>query len=260
MVKKLLLVLSLLIAFCALTVQAGQYASLGGKFKISYPDDWTLLDYNYVDSVLFDGRPGKYEAVFAPSGAQDFTASGWVVLTVDLFGTSTQHIIDSSLDIWKRALKLDVRKYSPEESFTAVWKSKEIAYWPKDSLAALCNDPDVTLNEHVRNQLVVKFFERGSANFYFYGPDSLWDAMQPKVQLIVGSFTTINYESALPHDEITIVDSAQFTSRTTPASSESTGKRGFSFAIYGGSAVAIIIIALAARRHRGRKYGQRSNS
>jgi hypothetical protein len=260
MVKKLILVVALLMALCAMAAQAGQYASLSGKFKISYPDDWTQLDYNYVDSVLFYGKPGKYEAVFAPSGAQDFTASGWVVLTIDQFGASTQHIIDSSLDIWKRALKLDVKEYGQNESFEAVWKSGEIGYWPKDSVAGLCNDPDVTRNEHVRNQLVVKFYERGSANFYFYGPDSLWDALKPEVTSIIGSFTTIDYESALPHDQVKIVDSAQFTSRTTPTSSESTGKRGFSFAIYGGSAVAIIIIALAARRRRNRKYGQRSNS
>jgi hypothetical protein len=259
--------LQLLLPFLALTILGlaspgypAKYVSLGGQFQMTYPDDWQQLDYDYVDSVLFGGQMGRYEAVFAPKSADHFTAAGWLVLTTDLTGQFSQKMIDSALVLWSQSIGGEVKKYGPTDDFTTLWRPVEVSYWPKGGIASMYSDPQVTRNEHVRNQLVIRFIPKGTANFYFYAPDSLWSGLQPTIQSIIRSFSTENIAEALPHEQVKLVDSASFNQREGGKPLDGKPNAKFGVAIYGSSAIVVIIIALAARRARQRRSEKSSKS
>jgi hypothetical protein len=261
--QKLKLLLPLAFLTLILLVSPGnatRYVSLGGQFQMTYPDDWRQLDYDYVDSVLFGGQMGRYEAVFAPKSADNFTAAGWLVLTTDLTGQFNPKMIDSALVLWSKSIGGEVKKYGAADQFTTLWRPVEVSYWPKGGIASMYSDPQVTRNEHVRNQLVIRFIPKGTANFYFYAPDSLWSDLQPTILSIINSISTENIAEALSHDQVKLVDSASFSQREGGKPLDGKPNTKFSFVIYGSSAIVVIIIALAARRARQRRSEKSSKS
>jgi hypothetical protein len=99
--------------------------------------------------------------------------------------------------------------------------------------------------------LAVKFFEHGTANFYFYAPDSLFGQVKPVFQSILTSFSTENLQAAMPKEELRLADADKLKSG---APGEGGTKR--KTAIGGGAIVVILIAAMAARRRRQRQAEQ----
>lgn len=248
--KLLLTVLSCYLVLAAQPLLAGQFATFNGKFRIAYPDNWKQLDYKFVDSVLFNGNSYPYEGVFAADTALAVNKEDYLILTVDTVGPLTQHKIDSTIESWRQSLGAEIKKYGADEDFTTLWRPVEVSYWPKSGFVSIYTDPKITEGDHTRNQLVIKFYERGTANFYFYGPDSTWASFQPIIKSIISSFSTENVEAALPHEKVKVVDVSDIKSRSDGSSTES--KRTPLFIIAGSVVVVLlaIIVALRARRKK----------
>jgi hypothetical protein len=247
------LIIAALVCYAALAAQpsvAGQFATLNGKFRIAYPDDWKQLDYRLVDSVMFNGNPYPYEGVFAPDSPAVINQEDYLILTVDTTGPLDQHKLDSTIENWAKTLGAEVKKYGAAEDFTPIWRPVEISYWPKSNLACIYTDPKITEGDHTRNQLVVKFYQRGTANFYFYGPDSSWSDFQPIIKSIVNSFSTENIEAALSHGQVKVVDLNEIKSRSDGSSTESKLTPRL---IIAGSAVVVLLAIIVALRARRRK-------
>jgi hypothetical protein len=233
----------------AQSLVAGQFASLNGKFRFSYPDDWHQLDYRLIDSALFGGKTYNYEAVFAPTNAATFEDGDYLVLTVDNGERYSPAKIDSTLELWKKTLAGEIKNYGPSAEFTPLWRPVEVSYWPKGQIASVYTEAKITTGDHTRNQLVVLFSELGSANFYFYGPDSTWSGFQPIITSIIKSYSTENVESALPHQQVKVVDAEKLKEGSSPLSANS--KYTSSFVIFGSAAVVLIIFfAIRARKKR----------
>ncbi len=245
-------ILCLLVIAGAQATRAGQFVSLNGKFQITYPDNWEQLDYRIVDSALFGGRPFAYEGAFAPKSSPLFLLGNYLVVTVDTVGPSTQHQIDSMLSSWGATLGAATKTYGPAEDFAAFWRPVEVSYWPVSRLASVYTETKPIQGQHTRNQLVVKFYDRGTVNFYFYGADTAWTTFQPIIESVVKSFTTENIQSSLSHDQVKVVDAEQLQSRSD-GSSASTGISR-SVIIYGSIAVLLIlifVIRVALRKKSG---------
>lgn len=238
--KILFFVILMVLTLGVVSAQAGQFVSLNGKFEIMYPDNWRQLDYREVDSTLFGGKPYEYEGAFAPKSSIIFLLGDYLVITVDTVGRYSQHQADSMLSSWGTTLGAAVKKYGPADDFKPVWNPVEVSYWPKTNLASVYTDTKATEGQHVRNQLVIKFYDRGTVNFYFYGPDSTWSTFQPSIASVVNSFSTEDLQKVLSHDKVKVVDAEQLKSR----SDGSTASPGLSrsLRIYGTIAILLILI------------------
>lgn len=252
MKKSVFLVLIFTLALGLASAQAGQFVSLNGKFQLNYPDDWQQLDYRTVDSALFGGKQYGYEGAFAPKSATLFLMGDYLVVTVDTVGSLNQHQTDSMLSSWAATLGAAVKRYGPAEDFAAFWRPVEVSYWPKSGLASVYTDTKVAEGQHTRNQLIIKFYDRGTVNFYFYGPDSTWSAYEPVIASVVNSFSTENVEASLPHQQVKVVDAKQLEERSDGSSAPSGISR--SVTIYGSIAVVLILIFVirVALRKKGR--------
>ena len=52
----------------------------------------------------------------------------------------------------------------------------------------------------------MKIYDKGIANFYFYSPDSVYQAGKAVFSDIVASFSTDNIEEAMPREDLKMAD------------------------------------------------------
>jgi hypothetical protein len=199
------LVLTLLIP----GLQAKTYLSLSGQFHITYPDDWEQIDFNTVDLFLArseaDPSIYEYDAVLAPSSSSPFFAGDYLILTIDTVGELTSGELDSVLNEFSESFQAGITDL-PLSNAMADLKSNAPSYDVESKVITVLNDILLGQETVKKNLVMVKFYEKGVANFYFYSTDSLFETSKHVFQNIVASFSTENLDAALPREDVKVAD------------------------------------------------------
>lgn len=231
--------------------QAGTYVSLNGGFHVTYPEDWYQVDYRTVDFYLSQGGSKRviynYEVALAPKALMQWNAGAYMMLTIDSIPNMTPKQVDSVLENLAASVDRPINKNHPGMTFDAGWRPLEVAYWSDQKVGAVSIEPDVQSGDHTRTLVVLKFCPVGTANFYFYAPDSVWEASKAAFAGIMASFSTENIEKALPRETLKVADPNRL--KEEPVS------KGLpkSAVPVGGGIIVVLIAILAARRRRAKK-------
>ena len=231
--------------------EAGHYVSLNGGFHVTYPEDWYQVDYRTVDYHLSQGGSKRviynYEVALAPKASPQWNAGAYMMLTIDSIPNMTPKQVDSVLQNLSASIDRPVNKNHPGMTFDAGWRPLEVAYWPDQKVGAVSIEPDVTAGDRTRTLVVLKFCPVGTANFYFYAPDTVWEASKAAFAGIMASFSTEDIEKALPNETLRVADPNRL--------KEEPVKKGLPTAfipIFSGLIVVFIAI-IAAHRRRAKK-------
>jgi len=233
-----------IVAAASGTAETQTYVSLKGGFYITYPDDWAQVDYWLVDAYLLRNRMDTavldYEAAFAFKDAPHFFSGNYLILTVDTVGELKDWEIDSVLIELVRSFGRRVR-HSPTADFLANLEPNLPNY---DTLAKTVTILNETSEQQVlkKSLLMMKFYERGIATFYFYSPDSLFETSKSLFEQIVASLSTENVEDALPKEQLKVADLED-----PEGVHEDENKKSKKIYLYIGAALVLLIVVLIRR-------------
>jgi len=191
------------------TVFAEAFVSFNGRFHFSYPDTWMQIDYMTAEYYLTQGEPNKevdFEAVFSVKETLVLFQGQYLILTVDTIGSLTPQQIDSVVVATATEFKRPVREVSSEAFLVASSRDSLLFDRTNGLLAAETEVPGDNIGTRT-NLLVMKFYERGIANFYFYAPSAEYSLGLPDYRQMVMSFSSENLEEALGRDSVKIADS-----------------------------------------------------
>jgi hypothetical protein len=190
------------------TVTADTFVSFNGQFHFSYPDTWMQIDYMTAEYYLTRGKPDQevdFEAVFSVRETTVLFQGQYLILTVDTVGNLTPEQIDSVVAVTADEFGLPVKEVS-SESFLAASSRDSIQYDRASGILAVETEvPGDNTGSRI-NLLVVKFYERGIANFYFYAPLTEFSLGLPAYREMVASFSTENIGAALGSDPVRVAD------------------------------------------------------
>lgn len=241
------LLAAVLMSAMVLTADAKSFVSFNGKFHITYPDTWEQIDYRSVDFHLSQSNPNpellQYEAVFSPTSERPFYDQPYLLLTVDTMGELVGSERDSAIASIARGFSGKVDSLISGDLFADL-RPDTPKYDPQSRMLAVqteIHEGRVTVK---RNLLVIRFYEQGLANFYFYTPDSLWQKALPEFAQIARSFTVGALQAATPKESVKVAD----LEREDPAASKPR-----SWLPFGGAFIVIIIAIMVAVRRRRRQ-------
>ena len=243
--KTIIRVLLLIIVLAASGAAETQtYVSLRGGFYIAYPDDWVQVNYWLVDAYLLRNKADTplldYEAAFAFKDAPHFFSGEYLILTVDTVGELKEWQIDSVLIELAGAFGRLV-KYNPVSDFLADPEPSVPSYDTVTQTVTILNE--IPEQQALKmNLLVMKFYERGIATFYFYSPDSLFETSKSLFERIVASFSTENVEDALPKEQLKVADL-----ENAEGVYENENKKSKKIYLYVGAALVLLIVVLIRR-------------
>lgn len=242
------LVPAVLLAFgLAVAASAGTYVSFDGHYTITYPDTWSQVEFQRVDTYLqglgVDRSAFAYEAVFAPSASPVFHEGTYAILTLERVGQLSVAQIDSVLKSIQDSFGQVVVR-SPGVGLDSMMTSLLPQYDDQIRTLTLITEPNAQDINPKRTLLATKFFEHGIVNFYFYAPDSTWAQDRVTFANILTSFTTENPEAALPVETLKVVD---------PKELQDESKTRNRLPFYGGGGALAIVLILVARRLRRRR-------
>lgn len=237
---------------------AGSYVSLNGNFRIAYPEDWYQVDYRTVDYYLSQGGSKRviynYEVALAPKSSQPWNAGAYMMLTIDSIPNMTPKQVDSILENLAASTERPVNSNHPGLTFDAAWRAQEVAYWPDQRVGSVAIEPDIRNGDHTRTLVVLKFCPIGTANFYFYAPDTAWEASQAAFAGMLASFSTEDIQNALPKETLKVADANRL-----KEDSKSDGLPKSAVPISGGI-IAVMIAVIVSRRRRARKQQNTNQS
>lgn len=250
-VSALRLAIGLALLATAAQAKPLEYVSWKGGFHITVPEGWVQIDYYTADVFLASNQAGQeildYEAVFADSTVIPFFAGQYFILTVDTIPGMTQQQVDSSLEVLRKVFNADFT-YFPVADLMANLKSNSPSYDADQKLATVYSIIEQPGNVIRKSLLLVKFYENGIASFYFYSPDSLFEAGVEKMRQTVASLSTKNLDEAAQAGKPIVSDAK-------PAATSDRIKRTFPWAIL----IALFVVIIAAR-HRRRQREQTPKS
>ncbi len=252
MFRRALIVVAVLLIAPALLAE--NFVSFRGKFYVTYPDTWKQIDYLTVDAYLQQAgarrRMLDYEAVFAPIGSEPWYRESYLILTVDTLGKLSEKQIDSVLVRFEDSFEKPREIRSTANLFQGLSYGK-IAYDPTTQTAAVISSEAGPETGDKSILLVMRFYEHGIANYYFYATDSTFGNYVQILSSVVASFSTENLEGAIPKGTAKIADPEKMAKATDIKED----KKMPIWAPTSGAVVVILIIALAAAR-RKRKQRQ----
>ncbi|HUV31093.1 MAG TPA: hypothetical protein VMY05_08415 [Acidobacteriota bacterium] len=220
------------------------FISFNGKFHFTYPDTWIRADYRTVDYYLQRGGTDpltfQYDVVLSPHEGARFADDVYLILTVDTVGQLSESQIDSVLSNLGDMFGEEVAYY-PVGNFMTNMKSNAPLYDAQTHTAAIVTDILEDGEVFKKNLLMLKFYEHGIANFYFYSPDSLFEESKQLFADIVTSFSTEEIEASVPVEEVKVADLE---------SRQGKKSRGF---VPIGIAVLVVIAAVVILSRRRRK-------
>jgi hypothetical protein len=188
---------------------AVNYVSSVGKFYFTYPDHWVQMDYRTVDYFLSQNQADtsayRYDAVFADSANIPFHTGPYLILSVDRIEEMADYQIDSLLIDLSQALETPV-KYGNTGDFLSNPTTASPNYDTLLNEVTVLND--ITDGDKIlkRNLWIMKVFDNGVANFYFFAPDSLFTESMPLFESMIGSFSTENVAEAAPRENLKLAD------------------------------------------------------
>lgn len=222
---------------------ASDFVSFNGKFRITLPDDWERADYMTVDYWLnqagSDQTDYHYEAVFVPKGEAAFAEADYLILTVDTIGQLSDAAIDSVLDGMYDIFGGEI-KYQEFPDFVTRLETDAPTYDASNHTAAVISTLTQPDNSIKKSLLVMKFYDRGIANFYFYSPDSTWNENKLKFASVVQSFSTDSLDTSGEQESVKVAD----------IKDKSGESKGIPVAIWGGLIAVLAAIIIARRRKR----------
>jgi hypothetical protein len=247
---------TLMAIFLAGTTLAGTYVSLNGGFHVTYPEDWYQVDYRTVDFYLSQGGSKRviynYEVALAPKASLQWNAGPYMMLTIDSIPNMTPKQIDSVLDNLAASVDRPVNKSHLGMTFDAGWRAMEVSYWPDQQVGAVAIEPAISQGDHTRTLVVLKFCPVGTANFYFYAPDSTWDMGKAAFAGIISSFSTAEVDKALPQETLKVADADRMKDEPT------SNRTKYGLPISGGLVVILIVLIATRRRRRARRAQQKT--
>ncbi len=241
------LLAALLAPAIAPTAVAKSFVSFNGKFHITYPDTWEQIDYRSVDFHLSQSNSNpelfQYEAVFSPASERPFYEQSYLLLTVDTMGELIGGERDSAIASISRGFSGKVDSLISGDLFADL-RPDTPKYDPRSRMLAVqteIHEGRVTVK---RNLLVIRFYEQGLANFYFYAPDSLWQKALPEFAQIARSFTVGAPQAAAPKESVKVANLEK---------EDSTASKPRSWLPFGSAFIVIIIAVMVAVRRRRRR-------
>jgi len=207
------------------------YVSLQGEFYFEYPEDWVQVDYltvdYYLNAVGADSSAFQYDAVFAANKpGRRFHDNEYVIVTVEPVGNLTQRERDSVV--------AELADSDPQ--------------WDKQNHTVTVIDEDPTSPK--ASMFVMKFYNKGLAQFYFFAPDSTFADYQPVFNRMVASFSTENVSAMLPKEEVRLADPDRTTGAAPAESVAEESDSGASWLPFGGIAAVIIVVIIVLARSR----------
>ena len=222
---------------------ADTFVSYNGKFHFTYPETWVQVDYTTAEYYLTHGDPENevdFEAVFSEKQTFVIFQGQYLILTVDTVGPGTTELVDSVLKELSDEFSRPIKEVSPEE-FLSGSLTDTIAFDRTNNLVSIQTEvagrdagPRVSL-------LVMKFYEHGIANYYFYAPKVEFFPSLSTYRDMAMSFSTEAVEKA-PADEVRVADLEDDDDDT-----------GMPVAVYGGLAAVLIAIVALRMRSRAKK-------
>jgi hypothetical protein len=208
-VRLILLALLLPVSFGADSASAETFVSSQGEFYFVYPEDWNQIDYNTVDYYLSvsaaDSQAFDYEAAFAPDSSRPFHSGNYLILTFDEVGRLTDRQIDSVVNELSRSFDGNV-SYLPTDDFLADLSSESVNYDRTKKLVSVLSNVFNQGEVARKNLWIMRFCEKGIANFYFYSPVSSFRQSKAQFETILNSFSTENIEAAMPQETLKLAD------------------------------------------------------
>ena len=232
----------------AAMVEAKTYVTFSGGFYFTYPDDWQQVSYNTVDEYLAKSKAGRplynYDAAFAPAASDPFFSNQYLIVFVDTVGQLTDTQIDSVLGKWSATFGNGI-KYFPVGDFLADVKSNEPIYDKDRKLFTVVNDIVANSQTIKKNLIMMKFYEKGIASFYFYAPQATFDSNKVVFQQMMDSFGSGDIQQALPKDSVKVAD-IKTDKSGRPTEPESKVRKVLPY----GTAFILILIIIIARKRR----------
>jgi hypothetical protein len=238
--------LLLTIALVLLVATAGwaaSYVSYNGEFSLQYPDDWYQVDYNTVDAFLYrhqvDSTAYDYEAVLAHQDFTPFFAGPYVMMSLDTTAELSEREIDSV--IW--LLAGDYRDkifHMATAEFLSEWRANRPNYDSATKIASFCTDIPEANDQTKKNLVMMRFYEKGVASFFFYAPDTLYDGQIATFLDVVTSLSTEDYKQASAKESVKVAD----------IDTDDDSSSGVPIAVWAGLAVVLILLAARLRRKK----------
>ena len=171
---------------------ADTFVSYNGKFNFTYTETWAQVDYTTAEYYLTRGDEEvevDFEAVFSEKQTRIIFHGQYLILTVDTVGSMTSEAIDSVLKDLSSEFNRPIKEVSPED-FLSGSLIDTIAFDRTNSLVGI--ESEVTGDDTGPriNLLVMKLYEQGIANFYFYAPKVEFVPSLPIFRDMVMSFST----------------------------------------------------------------------
>jgi len=196
------------IALLAIPASAETFVSFNGRFKFTYPDTWLQVDYTTAEYYLSRGDPEKevdFEAVFSEKETFAVFQGQYLVLTVDTVGELSSEQIDSILTDLSGEFGRPRRDVAPDSFLTAP-DLESIEFDSTNALASIRTDVAAENAETRVNLLIMKFYDHGIANFYFYAPVAEFAQGLPVYRDMVLSLTTENLDAPLEGEPVRVAD------------------------------------------------------
>lgn len=246
MIRRALLCLSILLLSGSLLAE--NFVSFRGKFYITYPAEWKQVDYLTVDAYLRQAgarrRTLDYEAVFAPVASEPWYHDSYFILTVDTLPGLSDKQIDSVIVGFEDSFEKP-REIKPAATLLNGLTYGKIAWDPSTKTAAVLSEEADPASGGKATLLVMRFYERGIANYFYYATDSAFALNLPVLSSVVASFTTENVQSAIPRETSKIADPDKIAKAT-----DTKEKKFPIWAPTSSAVIVILIIALAAARRK----------
>lgn len=227
------------------------FVSLNGGFYIEYPDQWWQVDYQTVDYYLqqlqADPDTYDYDAVFSARKLAPFHDYEYLIVTVDTSGEMDRRARDSVVAELADLFGEEVQYRPIQESFAALEVDRP-AYDRDRMLFIRLTDVGDEQQGFKKHLYCLRFYEKGTAHFYFFAPDSTFDEYRPQFYDILMSFSTEDVAQRMPRESVKLADPEHLQKRDGASGVSKTT------VVIPTAAVVIIIIALAARRKRRNQH------
>ncbi|NOY89452.1 MAG: hypothetical protein GXO93_08740 [FCB group bacterium] len=228
------------------------YVSFDGGFYITYPDNWYQVDYNTVDAFLARANAGKemfnYDAVFAPDSSKPFFANSYFFISLEKVGELSQHQIDSVLKKLSGVFGKGI-KYFPVGDFMSDIKSNAPNYDKKTKVVTILNNIVQGQKTVKKNLIMMKFYNKGIASFYFYFPDSLFAKDKQIFEDVITSFSTKDIDKVIPHEQAKVAN-LKGKIKTTESENSYSEKSRTILLITAFVVISLIMIAIFRRKRK----------
>lgn len=240
--------LSVLIAaiLAATTATAEVFESFNGRFHFAYPDSWVQIDYVTAEVYLTRGNPDQevdFEAVFSDKKAFAVFQGQYLILTVDTVGPLTAEQRDSVLNNMSREFNRPVKEVTSDAFMMAACRDSIVFDRADGRVVVETEVPGDKSGTRV-NLLVMKFYDQGIANFYFYCPAIEVAANLPVFREMVMSFSTEQLQPATPAGPIKVADIESGRNKTR------------NYSLFFGGPILIVFLILIIQLRKKRKRSQ----